>query len=87
VINNNWLEVRVYAWINDQRTRLGNVATANEAIFTLPRAIADHPDLRFLIDPIGSNVTHLTHRVLVGPGATIHITVENNLRFTSVIVR
>ena len=87
VINNNWLEVTVYAWINNLRTRLGNVSTGNEETFTLPRAIADHPDLRFLIDPIGSTATHLTQRVLVGAGGVIRITVENNLLFTAVIVR
>ena len=88
VLNDNWLEVTVYAVVNAQRLRLGNVGTGNERTFVLPPAIAGHPDLRFLIDPVGSARTYLTETVLVIPGEqSIVIRVANNLSFSTVIVR
>jgi hypothetical protein len=84
VRNYNWADITVYAVRNGTRVRLGTVTSMREEVFTIPRAIASGAsDLRLLADPIGSSRTYWTDALVVSPGQTVDLTLENNIDLSS----
>ncbi len=84
VLNHNWSDVNVYVVRLGTRLRLGTVASMREELFDLPRGfMASSSDVRLMIDPIGSRFTYTTEPILVSPGQTIDMRVENNIHLTN----
>jgi len=84
VDNHNWQDVDVFAVREGIRVRLGMVTSMSSSHFRLPQAfLVGSPNVQLRIDPIGSNSGFLTQSILVGPGQTVDLRIENNLNLTS----
>ena len=87
VINQNWLDVRVYAVSSSHSVRLGTVSSFGEAVFTLPRTLqASVSDLQLAVRPIGQRGVYYSMPILASPGDIIEFRVENHLALSSAIV-
>ena len=72
VENNKWLDVNVFAVRNGTRHRLGTVTSMQTQRFRLPTWVTvGAAELRLLIDPVGSEQTHLTEPIVVTHGSRI----------------
>jgi hypothetical protein len=87
VANRNWSQVTIYVEILGQRRRLGDVPGVSAAEFELPGVFTARTDLRLVAAPLASRLSFRTGDIVVPPGATIHFSVENNLRLSSWVVR
>ncbi len=84
VDNHNWQDVDVFAVREGTRIRLGMVTSMSSGDFRLPEAfLVGSPNVQLRIDPIGSNNGYLTQGILVAPGQTVDLRIENNLNLTS----
>ncbi|HEX7119478.1 MAG TPA: hypothetical protein VF212_11860 [Longimicrobiales bacterium] len=82
--NNNWSDVTVYLVNGGTRTRLGMVTSMDEALFRVPGGlVSTTANVRLLLDPIGSSRGFVTEPILVQPGQTVEMNVENHLPLTS----
>mgnify|MGYP001187639441 FL=1 len=82
--NNNWADVAVYVIRHGMRSRIGTVSSMSQEVFAVPRGLVPPgADVQLLVDPIGSRITYTTEPILVSPGQTIDMNVENNLRLTN----
>jgi len=87
VENRNWSQVAVYAEAGGLRTRLGEVVTTGSEEFVLPGVFTHRTSIRILAVPLASRTSYRTEAIHAVPGATIHVTIENNLRLSSWHVR
>lgn len=87
VENRNWNQMVIYAVSSGRRQRLGEVETNTSAQFTLPQLFTARTDLRLIADPIGSRQQFRTDNILVSPGGTINLILENNLRLSRWMIR
>lgn len=87
VANRNWNQVTIYVEILGQRRRLGELPGVSDAEFELPGLFTVRTDLRLVAVPLASRQSFRTGDIVVPPGATIHLSVENNLRLSSWVVR
>jgi len=87
VESNNWLDVHLYMVRDGMTMSLGFMSGPGKANFQLP-SVATLPGsaLQFLIVPIGGAESHLTLPVIVNPGDTVGLTVQNDLSLSSVMV-
>ncbi len=84
VDNHNWQDVDVFAVREGMKARLGMVTSMSAGDFRLPEAfLIGSPNVQLRIDPIGSNSNYLTQSILVSPGQTVDLRIENNLNLTS----
>jgi hypothetical protein len=84
VVNQNWLDVNVYAISGSGRYRLGTVNSFTTRDFELPRwLIATHQEVTLVTDPIGSRVANVSNTVIFTPGDVIQLTVENAINLTN----
>ncbi len=84
VENHNWQDVDVFAVREGTRIRLGTVTSMAAGDFRLPESLlVGSPNVQLRIDPIGSNGAYLTQGILVSPGQTVDLRIENNLNLTS----
>ncbi len=84
VDNHNWQDVDVFAVREGTRIRLGMVTSMAAGDFRLPEAfLVGSPNVQLRIDPIGANSAYLTQSILVTPGQTVDLRIENNLNLTS----
>ncbi len=84
VDNHNWQDVDGFAVREGTRIRLGMVTSMSAGDFRLPEAfLVGSPNVQLRIDPIGSNSGYLTQSILVSPGQTVDLRIENNLNLTS----
>lgn len=87
VRNHNWADMTVYVVRNGTRARLGTVTSMTESVFPVPRGFGmAHADVQLLADPIGSNHGYRTDLILVSPGQTIDLTLENNINLSNYAV-
>ena len=90
--NNNWSDVKVYLVRESggMPVRLGTVTSMTTLRIPLRGAVASELNtqgsLRFLIRPLGSRSSHTTYSVIVTPGDVMHLTVANQLRFSTLVV-
>ena len=88
VQNQNWLDMTVYVLRGGNRFRLGTVGSMNATVFRIPSSyLAAGGDLRLLADPIGSTVEYTSPSVQVQPGDRVELTLQNNLRISSIAIR
>jgi hypothetical protein len=83
VDNRNWSQVVVYAEIRGMRRRLGEVNSASSSELEIPELFSQRTDLRLVVTPLASSESYRTGVIVVAPGATVQLTVENNLRLSS----
>ena len=76
VENHNFNEATLRAVSRTER-RLGVVTGNGKGTFTIPWMTVD--DLRIRIDLLAGDL-HTTNRVTVGPGDSVHLTIQNPLR-------
>jgi len=81
VANHHWSTVVIYAVINAQNVRLGEVNTGERTTLTTPPGVdPGAADFRILVDPIGSGETYNTGPLHVLSGNRVLLTVENDIR-------
>ncbi len=84
VDNHNWQDVDVFAVREGMKVRLGMVTSMTSGDFRLPEAfLVGSPNVQLSIDPIGSSSGYMTQSILVSPGQTVELRIENNLNLTS----
>jgi len=86
VMNQNFLDMDVYAVSDGLATRLGTVTGNSNRSFSLHSSLASR-DLRIVATPIGGNGRASTGEVVVSPGQTIEFRIGSILRNSSVSVR
>jgi hypothetical protein len=86
VMNDNFLDVDVYAVSQGLATRVGT-ATGNSTRSFVLDATMRAQDLRIVATPIGGNGRASTGPVQAGPGQTIEFRVGSQLTNSSVFIR
>jgi len=86
VMNQNFLDMDVYAVSDGLATRIGTVTGNNTRSFSLHPSLASR-DLRIVATPIGGNGRASSGEVIVSPGQTIEFKIGSILRNSSVSVR
>ena len=89
--NNNWSDVKVYlVRANGSLVRIGMVTSMMTVRIPLRRALATElqtqGSLRFLIRPLGSRSSYMTHSVIMTPGDVMSLTVANQLWLSTLVV-
>ncbi len=94
VRNDNWSDMKVYLVPANggSPVRIGTVGSlATERIPLRGRIRSElltHGSLRFLLRPLGNpHESHVTHSVIMTPGHVMHLTVANQLRHSTLVVR
>ena len=93
VRNDNWHDMRVY-FVPDAGgplVRVGTVRSLNSAVLPLRGRVKSEirirGNVRFLLRPLASRDTYLTHYVIVGAGDRIELTVANQLVHSTLVLR
>ena len=86
VHNNNWHDMRVYVVSESGNSqRVGMVTGMGSAVFKL-RAHLATGRTQILLRPIGTRATFVTNTVLVQPGSTAELTVQNQLSLSQLVI-
>ena len=81
VENNHWATVVVYAVVNGQSIRMGEVNTGTTTSMLTPPGIDPTVvDFRLRADPIGQREIYTSGSIPVYGGGTVLLTVENDIR-------
>ena len=76
VVNQGFLDRTIYLVANSQRVRLGQVTGNSTAVLRIPRQyVFGASSLRFIADPIGSNVVPISESISVSPGDQVTLTI------------
>ena len=86
VMNDNFLDVDIYAVSQGLATRIGTVTGNSTRSFVLDATMSSQ-DLRIVATPIGGNGRASTGTVQAGPGQTIEFRVGSQLTNSSVFIR
>jgi len=88
VENRNFLDVTVYAVLGSGRVRVGQVTGSSSATFEMPlRRISAAGDVRFNVDPIGSNRTWTSDALHLYAGQEVELIVESDVRRSTYSIR
>ena len=86
VNNNNWHDMRVYVVTESgQSRRVGMVTGMSSAVFRLRHHMTSG-QTQILLRPIGTRATFVTNMVLVQPGSTAELTVQNQLSLSQLVI-
>lgn len=84
VVNNNWLDVNIYAVSGGRSWRLGTVGSFQKVDFEIPRwLMTGSYEVTLVTDPIGSRNGNVSNRVLFTPGDVVQLNVENAINMTN----
>ncbi len=87
VVNNNLLDMRVYAVSHGRSHRLGTVSSFSRGRFRLPRSlVAPNDEVRFIAQPIGSRTRHTTPTLIFSPGDVLEFRIETSINLSTVRV-
>ena len=87
VENHNWADVVIYLLVEGKRYRFAQVGAAKDLSQEIPPSRqGSMGQLRFAIHPIGSREEHVTEVVSLRTGRTIRLTLESDLRRSSIAV-
>ena len=92
VRNQNWHDMNIY-FVSESGSlvRVGRVVSLTNAVIKLRGRVKAEISLganaRFVLRPLGSRDTYVTHYVNVGPGDQIQLTVANQLTLSTVVLR
>lgn len=92
ITNYNWQNVRIYLLpAHGVPTRVGSVGSMTSSVIQIRGALAAElrsgGTFRFLIRPLASRTSFITHSVLIGPGDEMQLNVENQLSLSTLVVR
>src|SRR5262245_24826278 len=74
VKNSNWMDMDVFAVRGTTRARVGSVTGLTTATFRVPANFAPDGILQFMVDPVGSDGTYVTDKIVVSPGQRVELT-------------
>lgn len=78
VDNRSWSQMTIYVIRGGQRVRLGQVSGSSASTFVIPpNLLFGGTSLRFLADPLGSNVTPVSQEITVFPGDRVELVIPN----------
>jgi hypothetical protein len=83
VKNDNWSDVVVFVVRSGTRSRIGSVTAMSTHTFRVPPDLAPDGILQLMVDPVGSNNTYVTDRIVVNSGQRVELTVAQVLRMSS----
>jgi len=84
VVNNNWLDVNIYAVSGGRSWRLGTVRSFQKIDFEIPRwLMTGSYEVTLVTDPIGSRNRNVSNTVLFTPGDMVQLNVENAINMTN----
>jgi hypothetical protein len=87
VQNNNWADIIIYVVHDGRRTRLNSVtATKNSSLIIPPNMIGQVGDLQLVARRVGANDRYISQTISIRTGSTIVLTLESDLRRSSVAV-
>jgi hypothetical protein len=87
VQNNNWNDVAIYVVRGSQRVRVMTIVAINSESVILPKhLLGPGGEIRVLAYPIGGYQRYASPRVYAQPGTTVAVTLETDLRRSSVAV-
>jgi len=76
VVNQGFLDRRVYVMRGGERVRIGTVSGNSRAVLTIPANIVQSSSsVRFVADPIGGNGAAVTEEITVRPGDQVVLTI------------
>ena len=85
VANRHWLDVVVYVAAGGQTRRLGTVTATRNATLSVPASLLGTAAMiRFIADPVGSQVRHTSDAISVHGGQRIEWTLEVRLASSSI---
>ena len=88
VQNDNYWDMHVYAMRDGAYWSLGFAPGLSHAKFTIPEFMtAPTSDFQILAKPVGSNVSYMTGPILMGTANEIDLTLQNDLVFSSFLLR
>ena len=80
VNNRAFIDVDVFALNGTLRTRLGTVTASGSGTFRIPpTVVGTGRELRFLVDPIGSQRQGVSFNIYVRPGERVTLTVPPSI--------
>ncbi len=85
VVNNNWLDMRVYVIVGSVRYRLGTVNALGRQTLKIPAsAVSNGNDIRLVAVPFARrSATTSTREMLVYPGDELEYRIESRLALSS----
>jgi hypothetical protein len=84
VVNNNWLDVNIYAVSGGRSWRLGTDRSFQEVDFEIPRwLMSGSYEITLVTDPIGSRTANISNTVIFTPGDVVQLNVENAINMTN----
>ena len=87
VLNNGWLDMRVYVVAHGNRWRLGTARTGQPLTVEMPRHLQEGiVSLQLVAYPIGGSGVAATEQLLLTPGDQVDWRLENHLAFSTVFV-
>lgn len=87
VSNNHWNDVVIYVVRGGQRVRVMTIVAINSESVVLPKhLLGPGGEVRVLAYPIGGYQRYVSPRVYAQPGTTVAVTLETDLRKSSVSV-
>lgn len=76
VVNQGFLDRRVYVLRGSERVRIGTVTGNSRQVLTIPATIVQSAiSLRFIADPIGGNAPSASEEINVQPGDQVVLTI------------
>ncbi len=80
VVNNNWLDMRIYAVVNGRFLRLGTVTGLSSETLKIRKSLVGFAaDLELVAQGIGSRSESYRASVQVSPGDVLEFRVENSI--------
>jgi hypothetical protein len=81
VENQDFLDMNVYVVRSGQRIRLGSAPGLSTRVLSIPASlVGGGAELRFLVDPVGSNRTPISQEIFVQPGDVIDLIIPPQRR-------
>ena len=87
VVNNNWLDARVYLTTGATTRSLGLITTNNEGRFRIPVEFVGRNDVQLVANVVGSRLSFRTEKLPIVAGQTIVLTLEEPLDRSWITVR
>lgn len=81
VENQDFLDMNVYVVRSGQRIRLGSAPGLSTRVLSIPASlVGGGAELRFLVDPVGSNRTPISQEIFVQPGDVVDLIIPPQRR-------
>ncbi len=87
VINDNWMDITVYAVRNGYRRLLGHVTSFSSRELTLPRTLLiPNNELRLIADPIGRRGVYVSEPIVVNAGDVVEWRLRNQISLSNIFI-